>query len=53
MSSCSENCMIMAGIDISAYKKEYNSSFQGGRREVSDNTYLLEERQHYIKEQIT
>ena len=42
----------MAGIDTYALMKEYNRSFLGGRKEVDDNTYLLEERQHYIREQI-
>lgn len=49
---CSENAMIVAGVDSQRYRAEYNSSFLGNRKEVSDNTYLLEERQCYLREQI-
>jgi hypothetical protein len=45
--------MLMSGIDLQRYRKEYNGSFLGSQKEVADNTYLLEERQHYIREQLS
>ncbi len=53
LSACIENSMIMAGINTGQLKAEYNNSFLGTRKEVDDNTYLLEERQLYIREQLT
>jgi hypothetical protein len=43
----------MAGVDVNTLYSYYNSSFTGNNKEVDDNIYLLEERQYYLKEQIT
>lgn len=45
--------MVRNGIDLQAYQQQYNKSFVGSRKEADDNTYLLEERQLFVKEQIT
>ena len=50
---CHQNSLIMAGIKEAALIEQYNASFLGTRKEVDDNTYLLEERQLYIREQIS
>lgn len=50
---CSESALLKSGIDTQAYQQQYNKSFLGNRKDADDNTYLLEERQHYIKEQIS
>lgn len=49
---CSENALIMAGIKSNQLMLEYNNSFLGSRKEVDDNTYLLEQRQLFIREQV-
>jgi hypothetical protein len=49
---CSDNALVMAGINMGQLNAEYNNSFLGGRKEVDDNTYLLEERQLFIREQV-
>lgn len=46
---CSETALLKSGIDPQAYQQQYNKSFLGKRKDADDNTYLLEERQHYIK----
>jgi hypothetical protein len=41
----------MSGLDLTAFQKEYSASFLGSRKEVDDNTYLLQERQAYVSHQ--
>ena len=41
--------MIIVGVEQQQYQQQYNKSFLGNKREVDDNTYLLEERQKYVK----
>ena len=49
---CSENAVVMAGVKESTLRNEFNSSFLGNVKEVHDNTYLLEERQLFVREQV-
>ena len=44
--------MVMAGVKESTLRNEFNSSFLGNVKEVHDNTYLLEERQLFVREQV-
>jgi hypothetical protein len=40
LSMCSQNSMILSGIDPTTVRTEFNNSFVGNRKEVDDNIYL-------------